>query len=615
MKRLAMGSMSIAILWAATSLAQDVNFRPAGGVPAFQRVTPSTSSSSANSAEAEPIVTLSRPTALPAPGTETPAFQRINLDRPTPLFRAKAFETEDIPQLMPIGPAPDTTRQPGTVKPMVVTQEPAKGPKGESFIAPLPAPSGRNTTGWTTTPVPGTVIVNEGYGGDSYGTCGSCCGGCDGCGPWGGWLRSRLAWNGPGWSGAGWGGACCDSGCGSCGDVGSAPCGSPCGSPCGDICGGCGSCGMFGEGCCLPRPHWFVRADYLLWGFSNQRVPPLLTTDTATVGIENAGVLPGATILLGEDQVTDDMHSGARIQAGFWFAPCANWGIDASGFYLAPRTISAFFASNANGSPVLARPFFQPNFDGIAAGEAAEIVSFPGAFAGAFSYESTTKLWGFDVNLRRKLCCGPRWWLDGQIGYRHVQLNDTIDIREAIVNLDAGEGDVAAFFVHDHFATKNTFNGGQIGLEGELRLWRRWSLGGNVKVAIGDMRQQVDIDGSTVFVQGDGPNVTGKGGLFALVSNIGQHSTNTFAVVPEFGIKLNFDITDHLRIYAGYNLLYMSSVVRAGEQIDRVVNFQGMAPSVENPNPRIVNPARPAVLFRQTDFWAQGGQFGMEYHW
>ena len=59
----------------------------------------------------------------------------------------------------------------------------------------------------------------------------------------------------------------------------------------------------------------------------------------------------------------------------------------------------------------------------------------------------------------------------------------------------------------------------------------------------------------------------------------------------------------------------MSRVMRASEQIDRVIdvnlvpNF--VPPGVFNP----VFPARPAVFLRQNDFWAQGVQLGMELRW
>jgi hypothetical protein len=194
-------------------------------------------------------------------------------------------------------------------------------------------------------------------------------------------------------------------------------------------------------------------------------------------------------------------------------------------------------------------------------------------------------------------------------------LSDNLEMQEDITVLGAVGGvDTRRFLVSDEFSTRNRFHGGQFGLEGELRLLRRWFLAGNIKVALGSVHQTVDINGSTQFIDSPAGTVTGVGGLYALVSNIGHHEQNEFAVATEFGIKLGYDLTDHLRVYAGYNLLYLSSVVRAGEQIDRAVNVN-MIPTPTDRVPAVVAPVRPAVLFRHSDFWAQGGQFGLEYHW
>ena len=75
-------------------------------------------------------------------------------------------------------------------------------------------------------------------------------------------------------------------------------------------------------------------------------------------------------------------------------------------------------------------------------------------------------------------------------------------------------------------------------------------------------------------------------------------------------------MTDQLKAFVGYNFLYWSNVIRPGDQIDTVIDV--------NRVPRFVPPGvivpdagvqRPAVLFRETDFWAQGINFGVQYRW
>ena len=59
--------------------------------------------------------------------------------------------------------------------------------------------------------------------------------------------------------------------------------------------------------------------------------------------------------------------------------------------------------------------------------------------------------------------------------------------------------------------------------------------------------------------------------MFAQPTNIGHYSRNVFAVVPEVGLSVGFEVTAWLRLSLGYNFLYWSDVVRPGEQIDRVI--------------------------------------------
>jgi len=96
------------------------------------------------------------------------------------------------------------------------------------------------------------------------------------------------------------------------------------------------------------------------------------------------------------------------------------------------------------------------------------------------------------------------------------------------------------------------------------------------------------------------------------------------SVVPELGINIGYQITDHLRAYVGYNVIYWSDVVRPGDQIDRVINTTQLPnPTLvvngvivpPQPNTPLLNPAlrRPAFSFNGSDFWAQGVNFGLEF--
>jgi hypothetical protein len=61
----------------------------------------------------------------------------------------------------------------------------------------------------------------------------------------------------------------------------------------------------------------------------------------------------------------------------------------------------------------------------------------------------------------------------------------------------------------------------------------------------------------------------------------------------------------------GYNFLYVSSVIRPGDQVDRVLDITQI-PNFPVPGVQPTALGRPTVLFKETDFWAQGINLGLE---
>src|SRR5207245_507774 len=97
----------------------------------------------------------------------------------------------------------------------------------------------------------------------------------------------------------------------------------------------------------------------------------------------------------------------------------------------------------------------------------------------------------------------------------------------------------------------------------------------------------------------------------ALSSNIGQHNRTVFSVVPEVGLTLGYQLTDTIRLYAGYNFLYWTNVVRPGEQIDRNLDVTKI-PNFTVAGARPAAVTAPVVPFKETDFWAHGIVIGVE---
>jgi hypothetical protein len=132
------------------------------------------------------------------------------------------------------------------------------------------------------------------------------------------------------------------------------------------------------------------------------------------------------------------------------------------------------------------------------------------------------------------------------------------------------------------------------------------------------MHQIVDVNGSfadpvPVFFGAFAAGNTG--GLFAQGTNIGRQSRDVFAVIPEVQFNIGIDITRGLRVFAGYDAMFLSSVVRPGDQVDRSVNLTQAgagAPFNSYNAPPVVGQASPAPQFNQSSFWAHGVNFGIQ---
>jgi hypothetical protein len=353
-----------------------------------------------------------------------------------------------------------------------------------------------------------------------------------------------------------------------------------------------------------------VGAEYLRWRISDSRPPALFTTSPPA----SAGILgrPGTTVLFGDDRSAVDggWRSGLRLTAGAWLDDCRTIGVEFSYFDLEDHGSSfAAAGTGAPGSPVLARPFFNAQ----SGREDSEIIALPGVAAGSVRASTSSRLWGAEANGVCNLCCGCAYRVDALAGFRYLDFDEDLAVQENISVLPsvAGLGG-SRFAVLDRFAASNDFYGGQVGFRAEARRGRLYGqLVG--KVALGDMHEAVDVVGVTRITTPAGAATVRPGGLLALPTNIGHHTRDQFAVVPEGALNVGYQLTDHVRAFVGYTFLYASDVARPGGSIDRVVN-PSQLPTSTGPG-TLVGPARPAFAFKDADFWAQGVNFGLEFRY
>jgi hypothetical protein len=361
-------------------------------------------------------------------------------------------------------------------------------------------------------------------------------------------------------------------------------------------------------------------AEYLLWWTRGNRLPPLVTTGPVEVPEAVRGALgaPGTVLLFGNTDAYDETRSGGRFTVGYWHDPTHCLGLEASFFFLQESNTN--FGASSDQFPVLARPFFNLNF-GI---QTSELLATPlNGFLdlrGRVDIDASSRLWGAEINAKRALCilpCSP-WRFEVLGGFRYLDLEENLSITEQSVSL-AAVPDFPVFDVGnqlritDSFDTHNRFYGGQVGGRVE---WRRgpWAVEGRAKVALGVTHQEVDINGSLTVSPVSAPPQVFTGGLLALSSNIGSYSRERFSVVPEVGVKVYYQLTPEVRVFGGYDFLLWTNVARPGDQVDTNVdlNLLPTQPASGGTVPNLTGRTGPLFPFRDTTYWAQGINVGVE---
>ncbi|MFL5330602.1 MAG: BBP7 family outer membrane beta-barrel protein [Gemmataceae bacterium] len=376
---------------------------------------------------------------------------------------------------------------------------------------------------------------------------------------------------------------------------------------------------------------WYITGEYLYWWLRDGGLPVLVTTGPTTdpvPGVLDPVLGPNTRVLFGNDNLDTQGRSGVRVEAGRWFGPCQSWAIEGGVFFLGQRASS--FHAEGNGQPgstVIARPFFEAN----RRLENVEYVNFPGVLRGAIDIRSTSDFYGANLDWRRHLWCGQCSGLriDGQVGFRYLHLDEDLTIDENstfvspgfVTNTGTPIPVGATSAVQDRFSTNNDFYGGMFGLVTD---WNRgrWNLQLTTRVSVGTTHERVEVaGGQQIQPPALAPPGNFAGGLLARPTNVGVFQADKFAVVPEVGFNVGYQINPHWKIFAGYNFLYWSNMVRVGDQIDRTVNLNGipfaLQPGQRDNLGRIIpaGDARPAPVLKETDFWAQGISAGLQWTW
>jgi hypothetical protein len=378
---------------------------------------------------------------------------------------------------------------------------------------------------------------------------------------------------------------------------------------------GCETTGMPVVGRVAGCGRWSVSGEYLMWWNRAADLPALVTTSSPQF---NGRVGVGDTrVLVGDNGFGETFHSGFRVSGVRWFGDSTCRGIDARLFFLGQAASS--FTATSGQFPLLARPFINPNPGTPFFGSDAEVISAMNFTSGGVNVQLENTVWGAEANYRRYLLGNACARVDALVGYRFLNVNEKLSITENLVRtpltqLPAGSQFLSATIV-DQFKTENYFHGGQVGLTGEIRRGR-WSIDGRATIAFGALTRVAEISGgqSVAFLNGTMQNF--NGGLLAIPgANIGRFSDTVFAVVPEVGVNVGYQLTSHLRVFVGYNFLYLSNALRPGNVIDPYVDPARVPNFLATPATPIPGLAHPTPQFRSAGFYVQGINFGLRWDW
>ena len=358
----------------------------------------------------------------------------------------------------------------------------------------------------------------------------------------------------------------------------------------------------------------FFDGQYLLMFPKGQPLNfPLLTTSAPA----DAGIVGRPTTTDLQPNLGLGNASGFRLSAGYFHPTNTRLGGEIGGMYLAPTSNTVFVssASNSNGVPVIARPFITTNGTG-----GSILASFPTFAFGSALSRASTQFWGAEanslINLYRTAEGDSRHWvLNFLAGFRYNQLHETIDVTTRGTLLPGN----TAFYngiavasptsveVRDTFATRNSFYGGQAGLQSQFNSGR-WYFGVTGKVGVGIIHQEIDVSGATNALNTATQSTSNSvGGVLANAGNIGTYRNDQFGLVTDLNASLGYQITPWLATTIGYNFIHLNSVARPGNLFNGQVNAAQIPASG---NFGGTSTGTPTFNARQDDFFVHGLNFG-----
>lgn len=360
---------------------------------------------------------------------------------------------------------------------------------------------------------------------------------------------------------------------------------------------------------------YWAGAEYLLWWEKNGQLPAnLVTSGLPTDAVPGALGQPNTTGLSGPGVIHYGPFSGIRLFAGAWLDPQQVFGVEASGFVLQDRSQSLAFNSTVGGNPLLALPYV----NALTAAPDAFVIASPSTRNGGIAVSTDSRLWGADANLAHTFVWVPSFRLVGLFGFRYLNLSEGLSLQTRTMAIDNNvESFVGQSFAPpayeltaDRIHARSQFFGGQVGVRGEY-YFSHFFVAATGKLALGRTNEVMDAQGISTLQIGNTPALATGAGLFALPSNSGHFVNQDFGIVPQVQVKGGVLLTRWLRATIGYNFLYWSRVIRAGDTLDQTVDNR-QVPISTSYQAGVVGRS-PQPVFNPNSFWVQGLTLGLEF--
>lgn len=341
---------------------------------------------------------------------------------------------------------------------------------------------------------------------------------------------------------------------------------------------------------------WFS-GGYQAGFIRNQPTPATIATQGGAFAIQGS---PGVSRVLGGGDTDVGTLHGGRFNGGFWLGANRAFGIEAGVFFLAEKSANS---SVSGGNAALGRPFYDTSIQA----QNVRLLNLPGQVTGGVTNSVSSLVVGTDLGPIVRVIETDMLTLDQLFYFRYFTLEEAQNVTDSVsptggVVTFRGQpfrGTGTSVSVRDSALAINHFYGGGAGLRLGITPGR-FSLSMTGRIAVGKNSGSLRLDGATAL-NGTGADQTATGGLLVPANAIGRYNRSDFSYMPEVGIKVGFQITRTVGVYAGYNFLYMTNVVRPGESFSTQVNPTQL-PSSQNFGVPF-GPNNSAVQLSNSDFW------------